>query len=59
MQKKLHKQKYLQSIKQYAMEFQITKEGFEITKLGFYTLSINLREPIHIKIDSQQHYTLH
>jgi hypothetical protein len=41
LQKNLHKHKNMQNIKHYVLTFQITKERFEITKLGFYTQSTN------------------
>jgi hypothetical protein len=41
LQKNLHKHKNLQSKKHHFGSSQITKEGFEITKLGFYIQSTN------------------
>jgi hypothetical protein len=41
LQKNLHNHKNMQNIKHYVLTFQITKERFEITKLGFYTQSTN------------------
>ncbi len=50
--KKLHTQKNKQNIPHYVLKSQITKEGFEITKLEFYARSTYYFEHVHTRIDS-------